>query len=355
MLYGLKAVEDHPCFKMQDLLANLFFDYVSDKDFSDDAFPDIFSKRYLEKHGGGFKQAIEAMIKSLPSRKASKQKIYSQFVNNNSVEALCLDTGYLPEGYIKWSSASGKKIKEFLLSCYQTRLDLVPFKRPNCILNPTHSFYKEFILTNGGICPFCGLNAYKNVFGPRREDLDHYLYKGQYPLAAANMWNLVPTCSECNQVYKKTKDVLFDGGVRTEAYYPYRNTGGINLKVSLNVGSDNKTPAAWNIYITPKNINELKQVENWIRVYGITQRYKNEIATEHDKWIMTELLERDSAFADQNDFRRFMISRARKHKKRFDKKLAPTSFLKTSFFVFMARNADPAFIGKYMIPFNASI
>ncbi len=355
MLYGLKAVEDHPCFKMQDLLGNLFFDYVSDKHFSDDVFPDVFSEEYLKKYGGGFKQEIEVMLKSLPHKKALKQKVYSQFSNNNSIEALCLDMGWSPENYIKWNTASGKKIRDFFLSCYKSRLDIVPFKRPNCSNRPTQSFYREFILENGSICPFCGLNPYKNLFGPRREDLDHYLYKGKYPLAAANMWNLVPTCSECNQDYKKTKDVLFDAGVRTEAYYPYRDIGGVNLKVNLNIGMDNKTPDAWNIQITPKIAAELKQVENWVRIYGITQRYRNEIAAEHDNWIMTELLERGPVFVDAKDFRRFMISRARVCKIRFDKKLEPKSFLKIAFFVFVARHADDAFIGKYMLPFNAGL
>ncbi|QHS12691.1 hypothetical protein [Shewanella sp. Arc9-LZ] len=355
MLYGLKAIEDHPCFKMHDLLENLFFEYVSDKDFSDVVFRNIFSKKYINGHGKAFKKSLDDLVHSLPTNKAKKQKLYSQFVNNNSIEALCLEKGFIPESYIRWTDIIGVRLNGFLLNCYETKLDLSPFKRPDSSLKPTHSFYQEFIIKNGGICPFCGLNAYKNVFGSRREDLDHYLFKGKYPFAAANMWNLVPTCSECNQDYKKTKDVLFDAGVRTEAYYPYRKIGGVNLKVNLNIGFDNKTPDAWNIHITPKIAAELKQVENWVRIYGITRRYKNEIAAEHDNWIMTELLERGTVFVDTNGFRRFMISRARVHKKLFEKKLAPKSFLKTSFFVFVARYADDAFIGKYMLPFNAGL
>lgn len=355
MLYGLKAVKDHPCFKMQDLLGNFFFDYVSDKGFSDNVFPSIFSQKYIDGHGRAFKETLTDLAQRLPTQKAKKQKLYSQFMNNNSIEALCLEKGFIPESHIRWSDVTGIELNEFLLNCYGTKLDLSPFKRLGCKLKPTHRFYRDFISINGCICPFCGLSSYRNVFGPRREDLDHYLYKGKYPFAAANMWNLIPTCSECNQDYKKTTDVLYNGNVRTEAYYPYGKVGGISIKVKLKIGSNNKMPGSWDIHISPKNSTELEKVENWVRVYGIRLRYQNEIAFDHDNWIMTDLEERREAFANPNDFRRFMISRARVHKNLFDKKLAPKSFLKIAFFLFVARHADDAFIGKYMIPFNAGL
>ena len=355
MLYGLQVIDDHPCFKMQNLLGNIFFDYVSDKGFSDDVFPDNFSEAYLRRYGVEFKQAIEIMITSLPVKKSERQKIYSQFVNNNSIEMLCLDKGFLPENNIKWTATKAKKLKAFLLNCYQKKIDLAPFKRPGCSLKPTQRFYRDFTLLNGAICPFCGLSAYKNIFGPRREDLDHYLYKGKYPLAAANMWNLIPTCSECNQDYKKTTDVLYDGTIRTEAYYPYGKVGGVQLQLRLKAGSNNKLPVSWDIYISPKKSSELKQVQNWDRVYGITERYQNEIAFYHDNWMMTALTERTAKFTNLYDFRLFMVSRARVHKRLFERRYEPKSFLKTSFFIFVARHADAAFIGKYMIPFNAGI
>ncbi|HHG3260552.1 TPA: hypothetical protein ACPVXX_004849 [Vibrio parahaemolyticus] len=354
MLYGLKVIEEHPCFKMQELLSNLFFDYALGYPFNDSIFPNNFSKEYIKGQGGGFKKSIEEIIGKLPKDDIKRKDIYSQFVNNNSVEALCLEKTFIPEDKIKWNLKVGKELNDFLLSCYQSKLDLSVFRKEGCKEKPTHSFYNDFILSNGNICPFCGLNSYKNRFGSRREDLDHYLYKGEYPLAAVNMWNLVPTCTECNQDYKKTINVLYDGKRRTEAYYPYGSVGGIKVKVRIKPGSDSKQPNSWDIIIDPNNTSELEKVENWKRVYGITKRYQNDIAEYHDNWIMAALLDRTEKFKDLYSFRRFMMSKAKYHKKLFIRKLEPKSLLKTSFFVFLARYADDAFIGKYMISFNSN-
>ena len=355
MLYGLKAVDDHPCFKMQELLNNLFFDYVFGIDFKDDVFPANFTKKYIDGHGKKFKESLKEIREKLPKQNNKKKQLYSQFVNNNSIKALCQDSTFMPEGSFRWTNGFGKSLNDFMLSSYANRLDLAPFRRASCKEKPTHRFYKDFINKNGLICPFCGLNSYRNKFGNRREDLDHYLYKGKYPLAAVNMWNLIPTCAECNQDYKKTEDVLFDGGVRIEAYYPYDQIDGINIKITVNTAISNKLPNAWAILILPNSFVDADKVRNWNRVYAIEIRYKNELALNHDSWMMDALLERDEPFSDINAFKKFMISRAKKERSRYKQKLQPKAFLKKSFFVYVARKADDAFIGKYMFPFNAGL
>lgn len=354
MLYALKVVEEHPCFQMQDLLNNFFYDYVCNFNFDDDIFPIIFSKKYINGNGKSFKTTLENLRAGLPKQKIKKQQLYSQFINNNSIEALCLEKKFTPENNISWGAGQGKKLNDFMLNCYATKLDLSPFKKANCNKKPTHRFYSDFIELNGSICPFCGLNSYKNKFGSRREDLDHYLYKGKYPFAAANMWNLIPTCSECNQDYKKILDVLYDGNARKEAFYPYGKVGGVTLKVSLK-NNYSKGPNDWNVVVKEKILADKEKVENWDRVYGITKRYKNALAQDYDKWILAALIRRKEKFNTILDFKKFMLLNARDERKLYKKKLAPTSFLKQSFFVFVARSADDAFIGKYMLPFNADL
>ncbi|WP_192021351.1 hypothetical protein [Shewanella sp. WPAGA9] len=355
MLYGLKVVDDHPCFKMQELFNNFFFDYAFEIDFDEDVFPSVFSKKYILGYGKAFKTSLEDARANLPKHKINKQELYSQFINNNSIEALCLEKTFIPDDTMDWTSEEGKKLNDFLLNCYKSKLDITPLRRPGCSEKPTHRFYSDFIDKNGVICPFCGLNSYKNKFGPRREDLDHYFYKGKYPLAAVNMWNLIPTCVDCNQDYKGILDVLYDGATRKEAYYPYGKVGGVTLKVGLNIAVNNKLPKAWVVSITPKNFEDEEKVENWIRVYGITKRYMNELAAYHDSWIVAALKDRKAKFISFVDFRKFMMSRARVQRAFYIERLEPKSFLKQSFFVFVARTADDAFIGKYMIPFNAGL
>ncbi|MBB1318082.1 hypothetical protein H5123_10585 [Shewanella sp. SR43-4] len=355
MLYALKVIDDHPCFKMQDLLNNFFYYYVFDIAFNNDIFPNNFSTKYINGNGKYFKQSLENTRLDLPVLKSKKRQLYSQFINNNSIEALCLEKTFIPEDNMSWSKGQGKRLNDFMLNCYETKLDLSPFRRPGCKEDPTHRFYADFIDINGSVCPFCGLNSYKNKFGSRREDLDHYLFKGRYPLAAVNMWNLIPTCSECNQVYKRTLDILYDGIIRKEAFYPYGKVGGISLKISLNIASDNKKPNSWQVIIKPRFLEDKEKVDNWIRVYGITKRYMNALAQDHDNWIQIALTERKTKFNSILCFRKFMLSRARNERKYYINKLAPTSFLKQSFFVFVARSADDVFIKKYMIPFNAGL
>lgn len=352
MLYGLKVDESHPCFFMHDLLDKLLYYYVSEKVFSDEVFPSIFTADYINGHGRKFKESLERLVLRLPKARAKRRRLYSQFVNNNAIRILCSDKTVCPEQSINWSRGYAKELKSFMIDLYQSKLDLSPFRKNGDGNKPLHGFYKDFIDLNGVVCPFCGLNNYKNKFGRRREDLDHYLFKGHYPFAAANMWNLIPTCVDCNQGYKKDLDVLFDGSARKQAYYPYECVAGIKLVVDLDVTMSNKEPAAWSVKIFSKSPLENEKMENWNRVYGIEERYRNELAALHDSWILSDLKERANQFVDQSDFKKFMLSRARLHQKLFSEKLEPKSFVKVSFFVFMARRADAAFIGKYLYPFN---
>lgn len=55
------------------------------------------------------------------------------------------------------------------------------------------------------VCPYCNahsLNIKKNF--PRSE-LDHYYPKAYYPCLAISLYNLVPSCTECNQKLKGSK------------------------------------------------------------------------------------------------------------------------------------------------------
>ena len=355
MLYGLKAVDDHPCFDMQELFNNLFFDHVFDKDFNDSVFPAIYTTQYLNGYGKQFKKSVENLKAKLPKQKGKKKKLYSQFVNNNLIKLSCDNSAILPESNFNWSVGNSKILKDFMINCFESKLDTDPFKRPGCSDKPTHRFYKDFIKLNGSICPFCGLNQYKNIFGVQREDLDHYLYKGKYPLASVNMWNLVPTCSECNQGYKKAKDILFDGTVRKKAFYPYEDIAGVKVKLNLDVSINTKTPDAWSVEVTPSSVTDKEKVENWCRIYGIEQRYKNELAVEHDKWIERELIPRNSTFSGIDEFREFMSEKAKQHFEFYQLKIEPKAFLKKAFFEFVANDADDNFVCKFLLPFNARI
>lgn len=124
------------------------------------------------------------------------------------------------------------------------------------------------------MCPFCGCE-YLDAPGLPREDLDHYLAKSIYPFAAANLRNLAPMCTKCNQRFKLSQDILRDsGGVRRKSFDPYDAPG---LTVSLDnsvpfAGADGNCPA-WQIEFDPS----IEETTTWEQVFSIRARYEENV------------------------------------------------------------------------------
>jgi hypothetical protein len=60
-------------------------------------------------------------------------------------------------------------------------------------------------------------------------DLDHFFSKEQYPFLSMHPYNLIPTCKACNQIFKRTTDILWDSNTNrlaTQAllkiYHPHQ-------------------------------------------------------------------------------------------------------------------------------------
>lgn len=115
-------------------------------------------------------------------------------------------------------------------------------------------------------CPFCGYMALDAV-GLKSEDLDHYLDRVNYFAAAANLKNLVPTCSKCNSRYKGTANLIFWAGQRRPAFNPYGNhVADISLRNTELMG-ENSMPN-WDIEFIPYS----DEVETWNQVYDVRTR-----------------------------------------------------------------------------------
>jgi len=81
---------------------------------------------------------------------------------------------------------------------------------------------KRFIeKVNLKVCPYCNrnyiFNFKKNKKNEATAQLDHFFDKSTYPYFALSMYNLVPSCSICNQ-RKSKKDVLAE-----PIYNPYKD------------------------------------------------------------------------------------------------------------------------------------
>jgi len=57
------------------------------------------------------------------------------------------------------------------------------------------------------VCPYCGINYFSIVSKANsgivsEATFDHYLPKSKYPMLALNLYNLIPSCKNCNSTFK---------------------------------------------------------------------------------------------------------------------------------------------------------
>lgn len=150
--------------------------------------------------------------------------------------------------------------------------------------------YEEFfgsLVTETKTCTFCGINQLPNP-DAYRADYDHLAFKGDYPIAAINTKNIAPSCSECNQKYKKGKDVFYTDDTLTKRQpfnYPFANSIPVEVTFTGTV-FPNTDPAndkgTWIIDFKPTN----DLVNSWNNVYKIRERYIMDVlAVDYNIWI----------------------------------------------------------------------
>lgn len=130
-------------------------------------------------------------------------------------------------------------------------------------------------------CPFCGFEPF-DAPTLHREDEDHYLARNSYPLAAANLHNLVPMCGKCNKRFKGQIDVLHINQLRRKALNPY---GDIRADFSLinsePIGNPDYTPV-WKIDLVP----DIEEVQTWENIFSIRARImENQLVRNYDAWL----------------------------------------------------------------------
>jgi hypothetical protein len=358
VFYSVKKVEDHPCFEMQELLCALLYSATQDTPFSRNIFPAGYNKKSKFDRLGVLKDEFKNLHASLMKLDQSdKRRIYSQIADNNMIQLLCENSEIIPESNLDWKKEEGIEfeIKQLVAKCYK-KLDLSIFRRNKCKLKPTHRYYRDYIKINKIVCPFCSIVNYKNPYNPRREDFDHYLCKSKYPLAAANMNNLVPMCSECNQDFKKSQDLLYEAGNRVVAFYPFSSLAGVSIVVKSTVSSEPPFMRTWSVDLLPNDVDETPKVDNWKRVFSIESRMVNELIQHHEEWMQQALDEMGGEpFKSERSFICHMKSRVTAEAHKVKRREAPGSQLRMEFYKYMSNSADDIFIESYIKQHNKLI
>jgi len=145
------------------------------------------------------------------------------------------------------------------------------------------------------VCPYCNRNYIFNFLKANKKNataqLDHFFDKGTYPYLAICMYNLVPSCSTCNQ-RKSSKKV--------NIFYPYLESfddavkfkyDGINsLQYFTNQKLDFFKDERVMFHLEP--IKDIKKVKEHIEVFNLESLY-----AEH-KDVVSELLQKRVVYSD---------------------------------------------------------
>lgn len=341
MFYIIEKISDHPCTNLQVILEFFFKNTLNNGN-------NWISKQHklLQKVNANstLLNDLEMLDKRIQGKnELVKQTINQQFINNNKIEELCL--GNIPlQNNIKWDEDIGKEIKTFFDNAYPDKLDLLIFKREGCTEKPTKKFYQDFIAKNGHICPFCSILPHKNPFGKKRGDFDHYLDKSHYPMAALNLDNLIPMCSECNQDYKHTSNILkMSSGKRRKFIYPYYVRDPFKLEITTTYESTRIKKWDFNIKIS-SNLNDKGLLTNFEDVFKINSRIKKELDKRYDSWIKEEVKRyiHNNQDISINEFKKYLIHIAN-NVINIEDRIIEGTLLKQAFFLFLGNVSDLEF------------
>lgn len=147
--------------------------------------------------------------------------------------------------------------------------------------NGNSSVRAEYVKRLGiRVCPYCN-QQYVYHFGDSRYlgDLDHILPKSKFALFSMSMYNLIPVCKPCNQLFKRTstEQILnpYEEGFDDDAYLS------LNYKsVREMVGIDPVTDIKWRVNKLPKKgdgIQKYQKIENAIELFKLNEVYKEHV------------------------------------------------------------------------------
>jgi hypothetical protein len=196
-----------------------------------------------------------------------------------------------------------KAASEFLINFYQEVLRNSTSRFPGYIFsfsdtdeNPSafgaQDFLTEFQKINPKlyICPACDESKYRTKASRIETDIDHYLPKSQYPHLSCHPYNLVPSCSLCNQRMKqgldpltgKTNNLITQR--RLEDIFNLYRESGLAEKTYLEIKVKNKQQPTRICELKAKeNYNLFERIEVIKEIHRIPERWSEQIEEIEDE------------------------------------------------------------------------
>lgn len=115
------------------------------------------------------------------------------------------------------------------------------------------------------VCPYCNRQRIDTVKKKIRPQLDHFFCKSKYPILSLSLYNLVPSCANCNSLKREKnfniKDYLypFNSGINNEKYF------------TAKLNKDEK----YMLDIVYGKSDNMKKMKNNSKVFAIEDIYKD--------------------------------------------------------------------------------
>jgi hypothetical protein len=150
---------------------------------------------------------------------------------------------------------------------------------------------------NVNTCPYCNINSTYTIIEEEknkivRPEFDHFLDKATYPILSLSIYNLIPSCHQCNSNLKGTKPFNLN-----EYIHPYVDDLDKEMKFNLKLLDSKFYYSIDGFDIECKNINKSVKVKNHLEIFKIEERYK------YLKDIILELIQKkymyDESYLDE--------------------------------------------------------
>jgi len=169
----------------------------------------------------------------------------------------------------------------------------------NNFINKKQKYNAYYLAKNLGVntCPYCNINSTYTIFDQNgkkilRPEFDHFFDKATYPILSLSIYNLIPSCHQCNSTLKHTKSFNLD-----EYIHPYINDLDKEMKFNLKICNSKFYHSIDGFKIELKNINNSIKVKNHIKVFKLKERYS------YLKDIILELIQKkymyDESYLDE--------------------------------------------------------
>lgn len=215
----------------------------------------------------------------------------------------------------------------------------------NTYIEQTHIFKKELLKAYGyqnkfrsetgkGIwlseilniraCPYC--NAQYTLTTINREgkkkakfQYDHFFPKDKYPYLSLSLYNLIPSCANCNHNKRNSESNI------SLHYHPYHNSLADRFKFNINPESalleqlkiSEFDTTKIKINLVTKNASDQAFIDEHDRIYDISGIYNKHVdvaeellvkATQYSRQYKRQLSAIEGLFPDQSTFLRYLIS-----------------------------------------------